>query len=312
MKILLTSLLFLNLFYSGLANSYITCKCNNQDKAYVECSGKCPNGCSFESWYPGEHYSCENRNNSSRGPNCGTAWSDYKAPGESKGNPCPLGCDRGEPLEFRASLNPLPVESIKFQCYGNPVPQVVCGESWTGWYEVGAGVGNPCPNNCPIRGRELGKNYRSVGFPPRPQIQTKFQCIKQLVTCKNKEEIIRALYRQLLDRDPDEGGFNHHLSLLSSNQLNLREMFNGILHSQEYFEKFVSGKPNEVVVRGLYQRVLGRDPDESGFRHHLQGLSTIGFSATASNFVNSLEFTQKFGDWGMPVGNGKLGCDSLN
>ncbi len=55
------------------------------------------------------------------------------------------------------------------------VRKVDCGSHWTGWIEVGGGVGSPCPEGC-YRGDELGQSYRSVGFPPRVQTKHKFQC----------------------------------------------------------------------------------------------------------------------------------------
>lgn len=64
-------------------------------------------------------------------------------------------------------------------CYDFKPGPTKCGEAWTGWHGVGGGVGNPCPANCPIRGMELGKDYRSVGFPfPRPQQKVKFECYR--------------------------------------------------------------------------------------------------------------------------------------
>ena len=56
-----------------------------------------------------------------------------------------------------------------------PKPRADCGTAWTGWIDVGGGVGNPCPSNC-TRGAELGQSYRVVGFPPRAQTKHKFQC----------------------------------------------------------------------------------------------------------------------------------------
>jgi hypothetical protein len=53
-----------------------------------------------------------------------------------------------------------------------------CGTAWSGWVDVGGGVGNPCPSGC-TRGEELGQSYRVVGFPPRPQTKHKFQCWRQ-------------------------------------------------------------------------------------------------------------------------------------
>lgn len=52
-----------------------------------------------------------------------------------------------------------------------------CGDTWSGWINIGKGVGNPCPAGCE-RGEELGKSIRMVGFPPRPQAKHKFQCWK--------------------------------------------------------------------------------------------------------------------------------------
>ena len=53
-----------------------------------------------------------------------------------------------------------------------------CGTAWSGWTDVGVGVGNPCRSAC-TRGTELGQSYRVVGFPPRPQTKHKFQCWRE-------------------------------------------------------------------------------------------------------------------------------------
>jgi hypothetical protein len=49
-----------------------------------------------------------------------------------------------------------------------------CGTAWTGWIDLGGGVGNPCPLGC-TRGAELGQSLRVVGVL-RAQIKHKFQC----------------------------------------------------------------------------------------------------------------------------------------
>lgn len=50
-----------------------------------------------------------------------------------------------------------------------------CGRHWTGWREIGAAVGSPCPRGCD-RAEEVGQDYRLVGLFPRPQHKHKFQC----------------------------------------------------------------------------------------------------------------------------------------
>ena len=186
MKILmLIPLLLMAVLTSNQANAYTVCACPPDDKPYVECAGSCPATCKFVSSSPGDHPHCSNKPpyNPSKGPDCGQHWSDYKNIGEGVGNPCPRGCTRGDAVEYRGSIQglpPRPVFSEKFQCYGVPKKIVHCYDRWTGWYGSGGGVGNPCPADCPIRGRELGKDHRSVGFPPRLQDKTKFQCLKEV------------------------------------------------------------------------------------------------------------------------------------
>ncbi|EJG0043546.1 hypothetical protein [Vibrio parahaemolyticus] len=81
-----------------------------------------------------------------------------------------------------AETNSIELPSVEPEPTPDPAPvtrtvteRVDCGEHWTGWKEVGAGIGSPCPSGC-YRGAELGQSYRSVGFPPRPQVKKKFQC----------------------------------------------------------------------------------------------------------------------------------------
>ena len=67
-------------------------------------------------------------------------------------------------------------------CYSfSPLDIEYCGDAWTGYHGCSGGVGNPCPTlgaACTIRGKELGKHPRTVGFPPRCQVKEKFQCWK--------------------------------------------------------------------------------------------------------------------------------------
>jgi len=53
--------------------------------------------------------------------------------------------------------------------------RVDCGTAWTGWVNIGGGVGDPCPTGC-VRGAEIGQSFRAVGLPPHPQVKHKFQC----------------------------------------------------------------------------------------------------------------------------------------
>jgi len=164
--------------------AYTVCQCPPDQKPYVECSGKCPASCTFVSASPGEHWSCQKQKDKDASKaDCGLHWSDYKTIGEGRENPCPNGCERGDAVEYRGSIQrfpPVPVFSEKFQCYGIPIKRVKCPDAWTDWYTSGGGVGNPCAKvGCSIRGREVGKDHRVVDFV-HPQDKTKFECWKEV------------------------------------------------------------------------------------------------------------------------------------
>lgn len=168
------------------AHAYIVCQCAPDYRPYVECSGRCPTGCNFVAASPGDYPSCSSSQIDPSKPDCGQHWSDYKGIGEKRGNPCPLGCERGPAVEYRASFQrfpPQPVFGEKFQCYGTPKTLFKCADAWTDWYTTGGAVGNPCPkkSSCPIRGRELGKGHRVINFV-HPQDKTKFECWKEVST----------------------------------------------------------------------------------------------------------------------------------
>lgn len=56
-----------------------------------------------------------------------------------------------------------------------------CGTAWTAWVDVGD-VGSEALHACRVgcvRGQELAKAFRVVGFPPSPEVRFKFQCWQQ-------------------------------------------------------------------------------------------------------------------------------------
>lgn len=51
-----------------------------------------------------------------------------------------------------------------------------CGKVWTGWTDTDAALRVPCPDGC-VGGAELERSFKLVGFPPRPQVNRRFQCV---------------------------------------------------------------------------------------------------------------------------------------
>ncbi|TSA16792.1 MAG: glycosyltransferase [Nitrosopumilales archaeon] len=71
---------------------------------------------------------------------------------------------------------------------------------------------------------------------------------------KKYAEVIREYYLQLLNREPDEGGFNYYLNLLKDNSIN-KEQLKGIIKSSPEFLEFHP----EDIPNTIYPDKAGND-----------------------------------------------------
>ena len=55
-------------------------------------------------------------------------------------------------------------------------------------------------------------------------------------------EVVRKCYRDLLNREPDEEGFNHFVELLKENKIDEKQLIEIIKESVEYQGKHNNGK----------------------------------------------------------------------
>jgi Ca2+-binding EF-hand superfamily protein len=65
-------------------------------------------------------------------------------------------------------------------------------------------------------------------------------------------------------------------------------------------------------VNTLYRHILGRQPDAAGARGHAQTVARQGVNSVIDAIVNSQEYNQQFGDWGVPGSGGMMYCGSNN
>ena len=126
--------------------------------------------------------------------------------------------------------------------------------------------------------------------------------------------VVSEVYRHILERAPDAGARNWEQAL-SSGRMNVRELVRTVAKSQEHMQRFGQteageGTPYERAVARLYRHILGRQPDESGQRAHAQGAQQSGLASVVDSLVNSQEYTNNFGDWGVPGSGGVNFCAS--
>ena len=101
--------LIINITSAGGGHS--TCLCSGDTGPSLRCGRGCPRGCTFQSWNPAEHQSCQ---------------------GSGDGKSCP--------------------KNTSF-----------CGKATTPSIKWTKGVGNPCPKECPTRGKQVGEKIGWFG-----------------------------------------------------------------------------------------------------------------------------------------------------
>ena len=124
--------------------------------------------------------------------------------------------------------------------------------------------------------------------------------------------VVSEVYRHMLERGTDPGA-QSWAQRLSNGQITVKELVRSIAKSQEYMQRFGQSEageaqPYERAVSRLYRHVLGRQPDANGQRNWTSNAQQRGLAAVVDAFVNSAEYNQNFGEWGVPGSGGINFC----
>src|SRR5205823_10061454 len=98
-------------------------------------------------------------------------------------------------------------------------------------------------------------------------------------------DFVAALYRAVLDRDPDASGLANWTSRLNSGTLSRLQVVQGIRNSIEHFSQ---------EVTDFYFTFLGRAPDATGLQGWVHGLQNgLTEEQMAFYFLDSPEYLSK-------------------
>jgi hypothetical protein len=129
-------------------------------------------------------------------------------------------------------------------------------------------------------------------------------------------QVVNELYRHMLERQADPGSAQW-VQELESGRMTVRDVVRSIANSPEHMQRF--GQPEagegttyERSVARLYRHILGRQPDAVGQRAHAELMQRNGADAVIDRIVNSGEYDQQFGDWGVPGSGGIRYCPPGN
>ncbi|NJM77216.1 MAG: photosystem I reaction center subunit X, partial [Acaryochloridaceae cyanobacterium RU_4_10] len=117
--------------------------------------------------------------------------------------------------------------------------------------------------------------------------------------------LIQAAYRQIFERDLNPFTVQNDFSVLetklSNGDINVKEFIEGLGSSKLYIKEFYAPFPNTKVIELGTKHFLGRAPlDQPEIRYYNQVLAKDGIGAFIRAMVNSVEYSQFFGEDTVP------------
>ena len=124
--------------------------------------------------------------------------------------------------------------------------------------------------------------------------------------------VVDELYRHMLERaaDPGSAGWVTRLQSGTTVRAIVLEIAKSSEHAQRFYNPGDGAQAHERAVATLYRHILGRQPDPSGLRTYTQTAMNQGLGAVVDSIINSREYDQNLGDWGVPGSGGIRYCGS--
>ena len=122
--------------------------------------------------------------------------------------------------------------------------------------------------------------------------------------------VVDELYRHMLERAADSGSASWVNRLESGTTVRdiVREIAKSSEHSQRFYNPGEGAVAHERAVATLYRHILGRQADAAGLNALTQTAMNSGLPAVVDTILNSREYNQNFGDWGVPGSGGIRYC----
>jgi Ca2+-binding EF-hand superfamily protein len=128
-------------------------------------------------------------------------------------------------------------------------------------------------------------------------------------------QVVNELYRHMLERNADAGS-NAWVAQLERGGT-VRDLVRAIAASDEHQQRFWRQEAGEETpyvraVGTMYRHILGRQPEGSAARSWASQATRSGVDSIIDSIVNSPEYNQQFGDWGVPGSGGQRYCGPGN
>ncbi len=126
----------------------------------------------------------------------------------------------------------------------------------------------------------------------------------------NARHVVDELYRHILERTADASsqGWVDRLNSGTTVREIVRQIAQSPEHMQRFFNASEGATANRNAIGNFYRHILGRQPDPGGLDAMTNLANSSGLTAVVDRIVNSQEYSQTFGDWGVPGSGGLVFC----
>lgn len=120
------------------------------------------------------------------------------------------------------------------------------------------------------------------------------------VHCAEAAKVVRALFRQTLEREPKPAELAASTAMLKSGDNSVSQVATRIVLGEEYGKRFAQGKTLDDVLQGLYKHVFARPPSVKGLTSNRTQFRDAAFQTIALAFFEGGEYDRRFGEWNVP------------
>ncbi len=155
--------------------------------------------------------------------------------------------------------------------------------------------------------------FRGLLFAGLLVVAPSFAMAQQPCTTDGRH-VVDELYRHMLERTADASSQGWVDKLNSGT--NVRDVVRAIAQSPEHMQRFFNASEGTTATQNavgtLYRHILGRQPDAGGLQSMTDLASRNGRAAVVDQIINSSEYSQTYGDWGVPGSGGLTFCRNGN
>ena len=175
--------------------------------------------------------------------------------------------------------------------YGNSANNTLNGSSGRDTVVYAGSKGNFTVTNvssvCTVKDNTGGEGTDSLLNIERIQFQDRMLALD---ITGNGGQAYR-MYQAAFNRTPDQSGLGYWISLLDKSVVTLEGVAGGFTHSAEFASLYGASPSNDTFVTKLYDNVLHRGPDQSGYQYWTGLLATgaINREQMLVNFSESSE-----------------------